>query len=102
MILLYEDACYYKLLLQGGFCKEVNEWIDNIATNIDVLEGIYLDLVCNQNNLSKLISCLHSYIGNNKIDDKGLCDRLRLFIKEKLIKVKYHMKRRRIVYVDLL
>ena len=38
MILLYEDACYYKLLLQGGFCKEVNEWIDNISTNDDVLE----------------------------------------------------------------
>ena len=86
MISLYEDACYYKLLLQGGFCKEVNAWIDNIATNIDVLEGIYLDLVCNQNNLNELISCLHSYIGNNKIDDKGLCDRLRLFIKEKIDK----------------
>lgn len=62
----------------------MNQWIDSIAANNDVLEGIYLDLVCNQNNLNGLISCLHSYIGNNKIDDKALCDRLRLFIKEKL------------------
>lgn len=36
--------------------------------------------------MNELISCLFSYIGNNKIDDKGLCDRLRLFIKEKIDK----------------
>lgn len=86
MLLSYEDAYFYKLILQNGFYNEINDWIDNIATNNDVLEGIYLDLVCNQNNLNELISCIHSYIGNNKIDDKGLCDRLRLFIKEKIDK----------------
>ena len=36
--------------------------------------------------MNELISCLRSYIGNNKINDKGLCDRLRLFIKEKIDK----------------
>ena len=86
MLLSYEDAYYYKLILQNGFHQEVNDWIDYIATNNDELEGIYLDLVCNQNNLNELISCLNSYIGNIKIDDKGLCDRLRLFIKEKIDK----------------
>ena len=84
--LTYEEAYFYKLILLCGFYEEVNEWIDNITTNIDVLEGIYLDLVCNQDNLNELISCLYSYICNNKIDDKGLCDRLRLFIKEKIDK----------------
>ena len=86
MLLSYEDLYFYKLILQGGFHQEVNEWIDNIATNNDVLEGIYLDLVCNQNNLNELISCLQCYIGKNTVDDKALCDRLRLFIKEKLDK----------------
>lgn len=85
-MLSYEDAYFYKLILQCGFYEEVNEWIDSIAVVNDSLEGIYLDLVCNQNNMNELISCLHSYIGNNKIDDKGLCDRLRLFIKEKIDK----------------
>ena len=86
MLLSYEDAYFYKLILQNGFYNEINDWIDNIATINDELEGIYLDLVCNQNNLDELISCLHSYIGNIKIDDKALCDRLRLFIKERLDK----------------
>ena len=86
MLLSYEDAYYYKLILQNGFYNEINDWIDYIATNNDELEGIYLDLVCNQNNLNELISCIHSYIGNIKIDDKALCDRLRLFIKERLDK----------------
>ena len=85
-MLSYEDAYFYKLILQCGFYEEVNEWIDSIAVVNDSLEGIYLDLVCNQNNLNELISCLHSYIGNNKIDDKSICDRLKLFIKEKIDK----------------
>ena len=85
-MLSYEDAYFYKLILQCGFYEEVNEWIDSIAVVNDSLEGIYLDLVCNQNNMNELISCLHSYIGDNKIDDKGLCDRLRLFVKEKIDK----------------
>lgn len=86
MLLSYEDACFYKHILQGSFYQEVNEWVDSIAVNNDLLEGIHLDLVCNQDNLNELISCLHNYIGNNKIDNKCLCDRLRLFIKEKLNK----------------
>lgn len=85
-MLSYEEAYFYKLILQCGFYEEVNKWIDSIAVVNDSLEGIYLDLVCNQNNMNELISCLRSYIGNNKIDDKGLCDRLRLFIKEKIDK----------------
>ena len=86
MELSYLDAYYYMLLLEVGFKEDVNNWINLIAEEKNSLDGIYLDLVCNQNHLNELISCLHSYIGNNKIDDKGLCDRLRLFIKEKIDK----------------
>lgn len=86
MKLSYEDAFFYKLILQGSFYQEVNEWIDNIASNNDLLEGIYLDLVYNQNKLKELISCLHNYIDNNKVEDNSVYERLRLFIKEKLNK----------------
>jgi len=88
MKLTYEDAYYYKLLLQLGFTKEVDNWILSIANNNKELEGIYLDLVCannlKENSINEVISCLHNYIGDNKINDKELCDKLRLFIKTKL------------------
>ena len=45
MLLSYEDACYYKLLMQAGFVDDVNKWINNIVNNNEILEGIYLDLV---------------------------------------------------------
>lgn len=84
MPLSYEEALYYKILLQSGFTKETNEWIDKILYTSETLDGIYLDLVCNQNNLNNLISCLQSYIINKKIDEKSVCEKLRLFIKIKL------------------
>lgn len=32
MLLSYEDAYFYKLILQDGFHQEVNKWIDSIET----------------------------------------------------------------------
>ncbi len=84
MPLSYEEALYYKILLQTGFTKETNEWINKIMYTSETLDGIYLDLVCNQNNLNNLISCLQSYIIDKKIDEKAVCEKLRLFIKTKL------------------
>lgn len=84
MTLSYEEALYYKLLLQSGFTKETNEWINKIMYTSETLDGIYLDLVCNQNNLNNLISCLHNYIIDKEIDEKVVYEKLRLFIKNKL------------------
>ena len=86
MKLSYDDAMFYKLILQSGYQKEVNDWIDNFTTNNDLLEGIYLDLVCNQDNLNELISCLHNYVIEKDFNDKVVCDRLQSFIKDKLNK----------------
>ena len=86
MILSYEDAYYYKLLMQAGFEKEVNEWINIIASTNETLEDIYLDLVCSLGNINDIISCLHNYINDHSINDEEVCNRLRLFIKDKLDK----------------
>lgn len=86
MLLSYEEASFYKLLLQTGFEKDVNKFIDLILENNDTLEGINLDLVSNQGDINSLISCLHNYIGDNIVDDKTISDRLRLFIKDKVDK----------------
>lgn len=86
-MLSYEDALFYKLLLETGFSKEVNEWIDKIIIDNNQLDGIYLDLACCFGNLNKTISCLHNYIlkcKHNEIDYKTVCDKLRLFIKDKV------------------
>ena len=82
MLLSYEDACFYKLLLQCGFKEEVLKWIDDIAYNNETLEGIYLDLVCAKDNINELISCLHNYIVDKQIDEKKLCNKLREFVKD--------------------
>ena len=56
MYITYEEAYFYKLLLENGFVGEVDQWIDNIAVNNDTLEGI-------KNNL-RIISD-YNVLGNN-------------------------------------
>ena len=83
MPLSYDLACFYKLLLQAGYNKEVNSYIDEIVSKSDELEGINLDLVCNLLDLNRLISVLHNYIGENKINKDLVCNMLREFIFKK-------------------
>ena len=79
MKLSYEDALFYNSLLQTGFYDEVNKWIDDISITHDKLEDVYLDLVCYQNDINKISSILHNYLGNNIVDDKIICDRKYMF-----------------------
>lgn len=83
MQLSYLDAYFYKLLLEVGFVEDVNNWISSLAEDCDVLEGIYLDLVSNQGDNSKVISCLHNYICEKEVDDDALATKLRLFLLNK-------------------
>lgn len=83
MKLSYEDAYFYKLLLQAGFSTYVNSWIEkNIYTN-DSLEGIDLELAINYGDVNKVISCLNSYIGEEKINDKNIYEKILNFISER-------------------
>ena len=84
MKLSFDDAMFYKVLLESGFKEDVDKWIDEFINNTELLEGIYLELACCYSDLNETISCLHNYIGENTINDKEVCARLREFIKEKL------------------
>ena len=84
MNLSFDDAMFYKVLLQSGFKEDVDKWIDDFINNTELLEGIYLDLACCYSDLNETISCLHNYIGDNPINDKEVCTRLREFVKVKL------------------
>lgn len=84
MNLSFDDAMFYKVLLQSGFKEDVDKWIDDFINNTELLEGIYLDLACCYSDLNETISCLHNYIGDNPINDKDVCTRLREFVKVKL------------------
>ena len=84
MKLSFDDAMFYKILLESGFKEDVDKWINDFLNNKAELDGVYLDLAFCYNDLNELISCLHNYIGENPINDKEVCTRLREFIKEKL------------------
>ena len=85
MKISYEDAYYYKILLQSSYIDEVDKWIEDVINSNETLDGIYLDLVCaynlKKNSLNELISCLHNYIGDNIINDEYVSNKLRLFVK---------------------
>ena len=93
MNLSFDDAMFYKVLLQSGFKDDVDKWIDEFINNTELLEGIYLNLACCYSDLNETISCLHNYIGENPINDKEVCIRLREFIKEKLEKNEISLER---------
>lgn len=82
-MLTYEDALYYKTLCQCGLFEMVDKWIDTEVGLRVNLDGIFLDLACCYGDLSKIISVLHQYIGDNKVDNKIVCDKLRSLIYEK-------------------
>ena len=88
MKISYDEAFYYKLLLQSGFNKEIDEFVNYIINNNEILDGINLDFVIaynlKENSLNEMISCLHNYINNNKIDNRYVCDKLRMLIKNKV------------------
>ena len=84
MNLSFDDAMFYKVLLESGFKEDVDKWIDEFINNTELLEGIHLDLACCYSDLNEAISCLHNYIGDNAINDKDVCTRLREFVKVKL------------------
>lgn len=92
MLISYDDAIFYKLLLHTGFIKEVYKWIDDIAYNNETLEDINLELVCNKSDINKLISLLDEYLINIKIDYNKLHERLRLFIKDRFFEKEIEIK----------
>lgn len=92
MLISYDDAIFYKLLLHTGFIQETYKWLDEIAYNNETLDDINLELVCNKSDINKLISLLDEYLINVEIDYNKLHERLRLFIKDSFYEDKLEIK----------
>lgn len=76
-----EDAYYYKILLMSGLSDGYDEWLDGYLNNEDPLSEIVLNLSLCGSDVNKTISCLHNYCANQALDEKLVCEKLRLFLK---------------------
>ncbi len=96
-----EDAFYYKQLLTLGFSDGFNEWFDSFLEADKALSDIVLDLACCGSDINKTISLLHNYCLEQPFNEADVCDRLRLFLKDKyysnslskreVVKIMYHL-----------
>ena len=77
-----EDAYYFKILLMSGFSDGYDEWLGEYMEAENPLSDIVLDLSLCGSDVNKTISCLHNYCANQSFDEKFVCDKLRLFLKD--------------------
>ena len=78
-----EDAFFYKYLLMLGYEENYDAWLSSCLESEDPLSDIVLELSCCSSDVKKTISLLHNYCTDQPIDEFVVCDRLRLFFKEK-------------------
>ena len=76
-----EDAYYYKILLMSGLYDGYDEWLDGYLNTENPLSDIVLNLSLCGSDINKTISCLHHYCGERDFDEKFVCEKLRLFLK---------------------
>lgn len=77
-----EDAFYYESLLVIGFSDEYDEWLDSCIESENPLSNITLELSSCGSDRNKTISVLRQYRSEQPVDEKTVCERLRLFFKE--------------------
>ena len=82
--LTYEEAYYYKILIELGFNEEFEKYIEYLENELEVYEGFYLDLIYNQSNTSNIISLLNNFILDKKINESKVFEKVRLFLLDKL------------------
>ena len=82
--LTYEEAYYYKILIELGFNEEFEKYIEYLENELEVYEGFYLDLIYNQSNTSNIISLLNNFILEKKINESKVFEKVRLFLLDKL------------------
>lgn len=77
-----EDAYYFKILLSFGFFDGYNQWLDSFLEVEDPLSDIVLELALCRSDANKTISCLHNYCAAQTFDEKAVCDKLRIFLRD--------------------
>ena len=82
--LTYEEAYFYKILIELGFNEEFEKYIDYLESELIVYEGFYLDLIYNQSSPLNVISLLNNYILDKDIDKFLVFKKVRFFLLDKL------------------
>ena len=82
--LTYEEAYFYKILIELEFNEEFEKYIEYLENELEVYEGFYLDLIYNQSNTSNIISLLNNYILDKDIDKFLVFKKVRFFLLDKL------------------
>lgn len=77
-----EDACYFKILLSSGLSDGYDEWLDLYLNKEDPLSDIVLNLALCGSDVNKTISCLYIFCAEKAFDEKLVCEKLRLFLKD--------------------
>lgn len=77
-----EDACYFKILLSAGLSDGYDEWLDHYLNIEDPLSDMVLNLALCGSDVNKTISCLYVFCAEQAFDEKLVCEKLRLFLKD--------------------
>ena len=87
-----EEAYYYKLLLINGIRADYDSWLNSYLETEGPLSDIVLNLAFCTSDTDKTVSYLHSYCFEAPFDEKIVCEKLRLFLKEAYNKNIYTME----------
>ena len=82
--LTYEEAYFYKILIELEFNEEFEKYIEYLENELEVYEGFYLDLIYNQSSPLNVISLLNNYILDKDIDKFLVFKKVRFFLLDKL------------------
>lgn len=82
--LTYEEAYFYKILIELEFNEEFEKYIEYLENELEVYEGFYLDLIYNQSSPLNVISLLNNFILDKDIDKSLVFEKVRLFLLDKL------------------
>ena len=65
-----------------GLNDGYDEWLGRYLESENPLSDIVLDLSLCGSDINKIVSCLHDYCGKQDFDEKQVCEKLRLFLKD--------------------
>ena len=82
--LTYEEAYFYKILIELEFNEEFEKYIEYLENELEVYEGFYLDLIYNQSSPLNVISLLNNFILDKDIDKSLVFEKVRFFLLDKL------------------
>ena len=77
-----EDALCHKVMLMVGLDGGYDEWLNTYLETEDPLSDIVLELAGCGSDINKTIAALDRFCGEAPIDERAVCERLRLFLRD--------------------